>query len=439
MTSHATPWGAIRLFAGLALTAIQGMTGPLGGTALAEERDPFAPRPPLPLLRNDVAGTRQIPGYTASGVRLGAFTVHAQATLRAEGDSNVLNRRADKRADLSGQIGAGFTAHADLGTGWVGLDASGTTTRYARLTGQNHETFAVEAKGAVPLGTALQLGLGLTWSRKREPNYTVGAADGDSPTLYGQLGATLGLSAGLGPSRVAAQLDLDRFDYLPVVRSGVRIDQSYRDQRVLTARLRAEHALPAGRTLFLQGTYRWGNSLHPAPCCDRTARGGEIVAGLRGEVTHLISAELAAGYQWRDYRSLVLRDFRGAALRARVEWYATPLVSLALSARRDIVDSGLPTSAGVVVDSARVQLFYELKRNLNLVATAALAREKYRDDAAVNLVSRTASAGLEARLALSNRYLVGAYARTRNRTSDSTLLPAQGAAVEGGLSLRLTL
>jgi len=433
MNSPVSSRGA-RLLAGIALA-----TASLAGAAHAEERDPFAPRPPLPLLRDDVAGTRQIPGYAAPGVRMGAFLVTPQAGVAGEADSNVLNRRTDKRGDTALTLSGGFAARADLGRAALGLGASGSLVRYARLTGQNHETYALEAKAAVPLGAVLQLGTGISWSRQREPNYTAGAAGGDSATLYRQLGGTLGLTADLGPTRLSARLDLDRFDYLPVTRAGLRLDQSYRDQRVLTARLRAEHALPAGRTLFAQASYRWGNSLHPAPCCDRTARGGEVVAGLKGDLAHLVSAELAAGYQWRNYRSPALRDYRGTAWRAKVEWYPTPLVSLALSARRDIVDSGLPTSAGVVVDSARLQVFYELKRNVNLVASAGLARESYRDDMTAGLTGRTVGAGLEARVALSNRYVVGAFARFRNRSSDSPLLPSQGSAVEGGLSLRLTL
>jgi len=433
MNSAASPCGA-RLLAGIALAA-----APLAGAAHAQERDPFAPRPPLPLLRDDVAGTRQIPGYAAPGVRMGAFLVVPQVSLAAEADSNVLNRRTDKRGDTALTLSGGFAAHADLGRTSLGLSASGSAARYARLTGQNHETYALEAKAAVPLGSVLELGTGVSWSRQQEPNYSASAAGGDSATLYHQLGGTLGLAADLGPTRLSARLDLDRIDYLPVSRAGFRVDQSFRDQRVLTARLRAEHALAAGRTLFAQASYRSANSLHPAPCCDRTARGGEIVAGIKGNFAHLVSAELAAGYQWRNYRSAALRDYRGAGWRAKVEWYATPLISVALSARRDVVDSGRPTSAGVVVDSLRAQVFYELKRNVNLVASAGLARESYRDDVTAGLTGRTVGAGLEARVALSSRYLVGAFARFRNRSSDSPLLPSQGSAVEGGLSLRLTL
>ena len=419
---------------GLAFAAL-----PLAAPALAQERDPFAPRPPLPLLREDVAGTRQIPAYAAPGIHLGGLLVSPEVTLRADADSNVLNRRLGKRGDTAFTLAPAFRAAGELGRASVSFGAHAAVTRQARLSGQNRETFGADVQASVPLGPVLQLGLAAGWSRKQEPNYGAGAAEGDSATLYQQLEGSLGLSASFGLTRLSARLDLDRLDYQPITRAGTAVDQSFRDQRAITAVVRAERALPAGHTLFLQGSHRWTDSLHPAPCCERTARGGEVVAGVRGDLTHLISAEIAGGYQWRTYHSAAFRDYRGAAFRARIEWYATPLVSLALGARRDIVDSGLPTAAGVVVDSARVELFYEAKRNLNLVATAALGREKYRDDVVAGLSARSASAGVEARYALSGRYLVGAYARTRNRSSDSTLLPRQGSAVEGGLWLRVKM
>ncbi len=412
----------------------------LPGGALAQDRDPFTLRRTAPLLRDDVAGTRAIPGYEAPGLRMGALRILPEVTLRSEADSNLLNRARDKEGDVALTIAPAVTAAGDLGGTRLTLGASVSAVRHARLTAQDHETFALEAKAATSLTSVLELGVAAGWSRRAEPNYTAGAASSDgSATLYQQIDATLGAALGLGRTRVLGRLDLARLDYLPVGTSGLRLDQSFRDQCAVTATVRAERTLAGGQVLFASGALRRGTSLHPTAFSDRTARGGEVLAGLRGELTHLISAELGAGYQWRDYRSRLLRDYRGAAFRARIEWYATPLVSIALNARRDIVDSGLPTAAGVVVDSVQLRGFYEVKRNLNLIATVAASREEYRDEVTAGLSAHAVSAGVEARLALSRRYLVGAFARYRNRSSDSALLPRLGGAAEGGLSLRLSL
>jgi hypothetical protein len=420
---------------GLALVAMPGLAAP----ALAEERDPFAPLPPLPLLREGVAGTRQIPGYIAPGVRAGAVLLSPQITARTDADSNVLTTRTGKQGDVAVAIAPAMVAGVDLADLHMSFSAQAEALRYARLTEQNRETFALQAQAAPPSGRALQLGASLGWSLKDEPNYTASAADGDGPTRYHQLAGTLGLAAAFGPNRIAATLDFDRYDYLAVFRSGQMISQSFRDQRVLTAGLRAEHGLPGGKTLFVQADYSRADSRRPTPAFDRSWRGGEALAGIRGDLTPLVSVELAAGYDWRNYRSPAYRNWGGLAYRAKAEWYATPLISLQAVSRRDMVDAGLPGSAGVVVDSGQVRVFYEVRRNLNLVASTGFSHESYRDGPAAGLTARNVSAGLEAKYALSSRYLVGAYARYRNRSSASPLLARLGGAVEGGLSLRLKL
>jgi len=253
---------------GLALVAMPGLAAP----ALAEERDPFAPLPPLPLLREGVAGTRQIPGYIAPGVRAGAVLLSPQITARTDADSNVLTTRTGKQGDVAVAIAPAMVAGVDLADLHMSFSAQAEALRYARLTEQNRETFALQAQAARPLGGALQLGASLGWSLKDEPNYTASAADGDGPTRYHQLAGTLGLAAAFGPNRIAATLDFDRYDYLAVFRSGQMISQSFRDQRVLTAGLRAEHGLPGGKTLFVQADYSRADSRRPTPAFDRSCR-----------------------------------------------------------------------------------------------------------------------------------------------------------------------
>lgn len=409
--------------------------------AMAQDRDPFAIGPAAPLLRESVAGTRAAPGPEAPGLQLGGLALHPSLTLRVEGDSNVLNRRTDRQADAALVVAPSLRAEGASGPTRYAISAEGTLVRYARLTGQDHETGGAKAQVVTALGGVLGLGASAGYARRHEPAYSAAAATADgSATLYDHLEGTLAVRAELARTQIQAKLDLDRFTYLPVtVAGGARLDQSFRNQRVWAATLRAEQALAAGPMLFAQGSWRGADSLTTAPCCERTARGGEVLGGIRGDLSGLVSAELAAGWQWRNYRSPLLADFRGAQWRARVEWYATPLVSMALSARRDIIDAGIPTAAGVVVDSAGVKLFHELRRTLNLTLSAATARETYRDAAAGNPRARTVSAGVEARYAMSPRRLLGTYARFRHRSASSPLVPRLGGAAEGALWLRFQL
>jgi hypothetical protein len=100
------------------------------------------------------------------------------------------------------------------------------------------------------------------------------------------------------------------------------------------------------------------------------------------------------------------------------------------------VNSGLPTVAGIVVDSAAFQLFYEVRRNLNLVFTLARYDENYRE---INTKSRAALTGIEGRYILGPRLVAGIYSRLRDRRSTNPLQLRGNSGLEGGLWLRASL
>lgn len=410
----------------------------------APPRDPFEAAPLGPLLRDDVAGARRIPGYTPPGLEIGGVHIAPALTMRAEASSNMFNRPDADRGDLAITLAPAVLAVGSAGPARFVIDGQAGLTRYARLTGYNHETWSLRAQGVVPVAGGLSLAVSGAASRVLEPPFEAAGANAGTGgiVLVDRAQGSLGARADLGRTRLTAMADILRSHYLPAWQaSGLAIGQSYRDERMVSATLRIERAL-GPHLAFAEGAHRWVRSLHPGPAPDRSATAGEALVGLRGELGHLMMAEVAAGYQWRAYRSAALRDYRGAAWRARVEWYATPLVTFTLAARRDIANSALPEAAGVVVDSLSLKALYEVKRNLNLVLSGTHAAERYRDLAGAGAAApaiRSDAVGLEAQYATGRHLTLGLAARYRDRRSGSSLVPRQGHAVEGGLTLRFSL
>lgn len=406
--------------------------------AHAETRDPFQAEPPRALLRDYVAGSRQFADTEPKGVAFNGLTLLPSLTLRTDADSNVLNRSAGKTADVYATLSPALTVRGTAGKARFSLSAEAGLARYAGETAQNNETAGVAAQGAVPLGGRMALALNGGWARRQEPNSSAGAAaTAGGPSLFDDTQGALGLRADLGLTRVETTATITRLAYRDIaLADGGSTSQAFRDTRLATLGARVEHGLPGGQIVFVQGAHTWTESLRPLSCCDRSGTGGTIMAVMRGQVSHLVEAELAAGWEARRYHAGTFRNWSGLAWRARIEWYATPLVSVALRARRDFVNSPLPAAAGVQVDSFDLRLFWEARRHLNVVVTATRAHEDYRD---TGLAGRVETLGVEARRTLGSRYLLGASARYRNRTSASPLLPHQGSAVEGALWLRFSL
>ncbi len=404
----------------------------------AQSREPFEAEPAGPLLRGDVAGSRQPVGTDAIGVHVGSALVQPTATMRTEADSNVLNRSSTKRGDVFVVFAPTVKATVESGRSSVVLRAEAAVARFASLSSQNSETFTLEANGSLKLSDNTALFARIAYDRKIEPRASAGEAQVEgSPAEYSQLEAQLAARTELNDLRLTLAATANRRSYADIeTESGLATDQSFRDAKTLAVALKAEYAIPAGAVLFAQGSYGWTDSITPDPCCDRTANGGQLLAGIRTDLTSLISAEAALGYMVRSYTSPVYQDYEGLIWRGRLQWYPTPLLSLSLASDRTIANSSLPSVAGVVVDTVTFQSFYEMRRNLNLIATLSRSYETYRE---ADTTARGTLVGIEGNYISSSLLQTGIYARYRTRRSSGVLPLRGGSGVEGGMWLRFSI
>ena len=407
-------------------------------SSFAQSREPFEVEPSGPLLRADVAGSRQPSGTEAIGVQVGSALVRPTATVRAEADSNVLNRSSDERGDVFVVLAPAVTATLDSGRSTVVLRAEAAVARFASLNSQNSETFALEANGSLKISRNTALFARLSYDHKVEPRASAGGAQIEgSPAEYTQLEAQLAARTEIDDLRLTLSVSGNRRSYEDIHTSaGIIADQSFRDAETLAVAMKAEYAIPAGAVLFAQGFYSWTDSINPNPCCDRSASGGHLLGGFRADLTNLISAEAAVGYMVRTYDSAIYKDYKGLIWRGRLQWYPTPLVSLSLASDRQIANSSLPSVSGVVVDTITFQTFYEMRRNLNLIATLSRTSENYRE---AQTTTRGTVVGIEARYVSSPLLTTGIFARYRTRESSGTLPLRGGDGVEGGMWIRVSI
>jgi hypothetical protein len=410
----------------------------VSGTAFAQTSEPFQAEPSGPLLRSNVAGSRQQPGREATGTMVGGFIVQPSLTARIEGDNNVFNRSENKRGDIFVVIAPAINAASGTEQASFVLKAQAAVARFASISSQNSETFGIEANGRMMFTKKASVFARVAFNRRIEPRGQAGETIFEgSPAEYDELEAQIAARTEFNALRLTASATATTRDYADIIKAdGQTEDQQFRASDVLAFGLKAEYALPTGATLIASGAINHAASPNAEPCCDRSSEGGQLNAGIRTELTKLISAEVSAGYVFREYESAVYADFNGPTWQAKIDWYPTPLMSLSLSGGRKIVNSGLPTVAGVVVDGAVFQLFYEVRRNLNLVFTLGRSSENYRE---INTIANATLAGIEGRYNLGPRLVVGAYSRLKDRTSSNPLQLQVGGGLEGGLWVRASL
>jgi hypothetical protein len=408
------------------------------GTACAQTREPFQAEPSGPLLRNDVAGSRQPAGLEATGTRVGGFVVQPSVSVRLEGETNVLNRASNKRSDVSIVLAPAIKVTGESGQASYVFKAQAAVARYASLTSQNSETFGVEANGRLAASNKASAFVRIAFDRKIEPRGQAGETlvEG-SPAKYDQIEAQIAARTETGPIRLTASATASNRSYADIALANRQtVDQGFRGTKTAALGLKAEYALPNGATIFANGVFDISDSPNVEACCERSSEGGQVTAGLKADLSPLISAEVSAGYAFRDYSSPLFRDYDGLTWLAKVDWYPTPLVSLSLSGKRRIVSSGFVNVAGIVVDTADFQLFYEVRRNLDLIVSLSQARENYRE---IDTQANATLIGIEGRYSLSSRFAGGLYARFRDRSSSNKLLLTGGSGIESGLWLRFSL
>jgi len=204
----------------LALGPAAGSQAALGQAASqsATPRDPFEGAPAGPLLRDDVAGSRQIPGYKPQGLDLGALHLDPSIMLRGDASSNLFNRSAGRRGDVAATLAPALLATGQAGQTRFVLDARAALARYDRATGYNSDTWALRAQAALPVAARLRVAASVAANRVMEPPYEAAGAsavDG-GVVLVDQVRGGLGGEVDFGKTRLTASFDLARgFPPLP--------------------------------------------------------------------------------------------------------------------------------------------------------------------------------------------------------------------------------
>lgn len=410
----------------------------VSGKAFAQTREPFQAEPPGPLLRSDVAGSRQHVGLDPSGIRVGGLIVQPSVTARVEGDSNVLNRATNKRGDVFVVLTPSINAAGGTEEASYVVRAQAAVSRFASIASQNSETFGIEANGRLALTKKASLFARIAFERRNEPRGQAGETIVEgSPAEFDQIETQIAARAESGAVRLTASATATKRDYADITQADGKInDQAFRATNAVALGLKAEYALRNGATLIAAGTLNQSESPQAPTCCDQSSKGGQLTAGVRAEVSNLISAEVTSGYVFRDYSSPVYKDFNGLVWQAKLDWYPTQLMSFSLSGGRKIVSSGIPAVAGIVVDSALFQFFYEVRRNLDVIGTFARSHENYRE---IDTTANATVIGVEARYILSSRLAGGLYSRLRDRISSNPQQLQGGSGLEGGLWLRASM
>jgi hypothetical protein len=314
------------------------------------------------------------PGYEERGYPLDGIMVFPRLRVIGAYEDNVRASATDRQSDVGFTLEPSVSALSDWSRHQIGLAASGSVTRFAKLDSESAETFNVRGEGRYDAGDQIRVFGYAAYRRDVERRSAPGALrDSRRPAAYNT--ATVGgrLTWQGTRLRLAASASTARIDYADITRlDGLVFNSRELDRKVNQGSLRADYAVTPNLAVLVTGTLgKIDYDLPPVSRTpDRSARKAELLAGLSFEFTDLLRGEVAIGYIDQDFRTASLTGFSGFGGRAELEYYPTRLTSVRFDASRTIQDAGNPLAPSYRRTRVGVRVDHELFRQVLLTAVA---------------------------------------------------------------------
>jgi Uncharacterized protein conserved in bacteria (DUF2320). len=386
--------------------------------------------------RDDVAGSRKEPAYQPQPTLIGPVYVQPSLSVVAGYNTNVFNR-PDERKAASVFVTPALDLRANLARHDLRLSAVGNIRRFEKYTTENSEEFALVGRGRYDLGEKDAITTLAEYSHRIEPRSSAGSVpDAAEPVSYARLVGELGTTFRWGAVRLAPSAHYDRIRYNAVaVTDGSEVDQSFRDTRSLRGGVRIDYNVSGLVSAFVSGSYDDMKSPSAPLERKRDARTATFTAGIRGEISPVISGEIGIGYQSRNYAQPDYQDIQGLTYRADVQWYVTPLVTLRAEAARAFRNSGIRQVGGILTDDVALTAYYDPLRNLRLSLSASAEFADYRE-----VDARTWRGGMrfQAQYRMSPAISIGGYAAIEKQDVDGFQVANQFTSATVGIGITVT-
>jgi hypothetical protein len=309
--------------------------------------------------------------YEAVGARWGAIFFYPQLEIGADWTDNALASDTNPQSDTIIRINPRLQVISDWPRHQIVLNFDLDRNQYARLTEESSTDLKADLNGRVDISHSLTVTPRVSFGLLTEPR-TSETIDVDlaKPVRYDTVQASTSVRREVGRVRLSTDLNYARLNYHDALSvDGDVVDQNYRDNRRWVWNGRADYALAPSFRLFATLS---GNIRRFAPAefdiFTQDSQGWRVGGGAGVDLTHLIRGEFQAQYLHQSYRSPLFGSVSGPSFSGKLEWFATPLMTVTGTAERALEDSAQLGESGYLLSSFGLQIDHEPLRNLILTA-----------------------------------------------------------------------
>jgi hypothetical protein len=333
--------------------------------------------------RNVSVRERQKPEYEPLGIRAGSFMVRPEITGEVEFNDNVLATPTNEQDDVIFRVMPSLQVRSDWSRNALGLKARLVNWSYQDFSNEDHTDWDVSGDFRLDVGArgsvTLNAGVGVDHDSRLNAASPAGS---DDPVEFST--STFGILAEQEFNRfkLSGSVDYDEYDYDDVSVLGVPIDQDYRDFQQTEYTVRGDYALPSGGAVFLEGAYNtreYDNTVaFFTPVLVQDSDGYKALIGARLDLTNVLRGEAAVGYLKQKYDDPRLPDASGLAARADLQWFLTGVTTIGFGGSREVGESGIVGSPGVLSSAVYARVDHELRRNIVLSGDVAFRDYEYK-------------------------------------------------------------
>lgn len=314
---------------------------------------------------------RPHPEYEALGGRLGSFLIFPKVQGDVAYDSNVFAVATDETSDVIWTLQPSVEAQSDWNRHSVSGFARGRVTRYTDSDSEDRNTFNLGGQGRYDIQQGRFLNLRGDFRRDFESRTASQTPTSVSePIQFDIYSATLSADWLLNRVKLNGSVGVQTSEFQNgVTNAGEIVRQDTRNQTTTSLSARADYALSPATALFVsitgnQREFDVADALTPL----RNSEGVNILTGVDFEVSDLIRADIGVGYIGQSYDDPLYGEFSGFSARGNINYFVTELVTLGLSGSREVFDSGIAGSAGILSTQVEATADYEFRRNVILEA-----------------------------------------------------------------------
>lgn len=318
------------------------------------------------------------------GLRAGGFILLPSLTATAEWDDNIYRTAAAAVSDLVLRLKPSLSVESNWGSDALRLKLDADLRRHRDLEDEDVTDWSASLDYRLDVLRGARIYLSGGYAQEHEER---GAPDQDAlgavraPTPFTVLPLSARVVYDRGRLALEGGAATEQYRYEATERSGLPpIDNGDRDRENLRFFLRATYAFSPGYGAFAEAAHAT-RSFAQTPDrngFDRDSDRTSLRAGVRFEVTRILTGEAFAGHTETRFEDPAFEGFGAADFGAALTWSPEPATSVVLDVRRSVEPTTLAGSSGVLDTRTSVTVEHEIARDLIAAVEAGYATQDFR-------------------------------------------------------------